>query len=440
LTVDWESRLVRDPLYGFVGLSENEAQILDTSAMQRLSRIKQLSHTFIVYPSAVHTRLEHSLGALYVAGRVCEQLDLSSRKKETIRAAALLHDVGQGPYSHLFEEPMRWINGDKFSHEDITRSVLEYDPQVRKALGDLRKDVLDLFSRDSLESDVVSGSLDIDKMDYLRRDSHHTGVAYGVFDLERVLRTMCKISEGGRDYLGVHEKGKDAIESYRLARYAMHMQVYEHHARLIADDMFLKAIKAALNEGVLEKEDLKASESEEFVDNFLKWDDHSIQHHILQNSKGNARKLIQDIRNRKLLKRALFVPLTAEGVPHPIRREKIISMTRKQISNVERKIAQELGTESDYVIVHLQSVKIKLYERFEEAIGRKEKPILIQNRDGTVVSLDQVSPISASLTPIRRLYVFCPQEHVTKARIIAENIFNVKSAFRNSRSSYHAQN
>ncbi len=398
--------------------------------MQRLSRIKQLSHTFIVYPSAVHTRLEHSLGALYVAGRICEELELPTKKKATIRAAALLHDVGQGPFSHLFEEPLRWINGEKFSHEDVTKLIMEYNPEVKKALGDLCNDVLGIFNRDSLGSDIISSSLDVDKMDYLRRDSHHTGVAYGIFDLERVIRTICKISEGGRDYLAVREKGKDALESYRLARYAMHIQVYEHHARLIADDMFLKAIKAALHESVLKKEDFRASgDPENFVKNFLGWDDYSIQHHILKNSKGNAKKLIQDIRNRKLLKRALDVPLTAEGVPHAIRRERIRSMTRKQISNTERKIADELGVDPDYVIIHLQSLKIKLYERFEEAIEKKEKPILIQKRDGTVVSFDQVSPISASLTPIRRLYVFCPQEHVAETRTIAEDAFNVKSVF-----------
>lgn len=430
MPINWELKLVRDPLYGFVGLSKKEDSLLDTFAMQRLSRIKQLSHAYIVYPSAVHTRLEHSLGTLYIAGRICDQLKLPENEKQIIRIAALLHDVGQGPFSHLFEEPMRWINGEKYSHEHATKLIIECDPEVQRALGDLKQNILRIFDGNSLSSDIISSSLDVDKLDYLRRDSYYTGVAYGIFDLERVLRTVCKVSEAGREYLAIGEKGKDALESYRLARYAMHIQVYEHHTRLIADDMFLKAIKSALKEGCLAKEELQISDdSNEFVKRFLQLDDYSIQHRILQNSTGNAKKLIQDIRNRKLLKRACVVPLTAEGVPHPIRRDKIISMTRRQIENAEKKIARELGIESDYVIVHLQSIRIRLYERFEQTIGKKEKPILIQKRDGSVVSFDQISPISASLSPIRRLYVFCPEEHVSKAKSIAEDLFKVKSTF-----------
>ena len=430
MPIEWESKLIRDPLYGFVGLSKKEDSLLKTVALQRLSRIKQLAHTYIVYPSAVHTRLEHTLGTLYIAGRVCDELKLPENEKQTIRVAALLHDLGQGPFSHLFEEPMRWINGEKYSHERATKLIIEYDSELNRALGNLKQDILGVFDGDSLSSDIISGGLDIDKMDYLRRDSYHTGVAYGVFDLERVLRTVCKISEAGRDYLAIGEKGKDALESYRLARYAMHIQVYEHHTRLIADDMFLKAVKSAINEDWFAKEELKTSnDPNQFVKRFLKLDDYSIQHAILQNSTGNAKKLIQDVRNRKLLKRACVVPLTAEGVPHPIRRDNIISMTRRRIQNAEKKIAQEIGIESDYVIVHLQSVKIKLYERFEQTIGKKEKPILIKKRDGSVISFDQVSPISASLNPIRRLYVFCPEEHVSNARPVAEDLFKVKSVF-----------
>jgi len=124
----------------------------------------------------------------------------------------------------------------------------------------------------------------------------------------------------------------------------------------------------------------------------------------------------------------LDVSLTDEGVPNPIRRDKISSMNRKEIEKMEKKIASELGIEPDFVVVHLQSVKIKLYERFQQTIGKKEKPILIQRRDGSITSIDQVSPISASLDPIRRLYVFCPEERVAKAKSIAEDLFKVKSA------------
>lgn len=430
MSANFDFKSIRCPLYGFASLSSRENRLLDTIAMQRLARIKQLAHTYIVYPSAVHTRLEHSLGTLCVAGRICDQLKLPQKQKRVIRIAALLHDLGQGPFSHIWEEPMRWINGDDYSHEDVTKLMIRAEPSIGKALGDLKQEVLDVFDGESLGSDIVSSSLDADKLDYLRRDSYHTGVTYGLFDIERVIRTICTVSETGRDYLGVQEKGMDALESYRLARYAMHMQVYEHHARLVADDMFLKAIKIALEEGCIASENLKISNGDDrFISNFLELDDFSIQHQILQNSRSTARNLVQNIRNRRLLKRALMTPLTREGCPDALKRKRIVGMSKTEIDAAETKIAQELGIDPAHVIVHLQSIRIKLYERFEQTFGSKEKPIYVKRKDGVVFSFDEESPISASLVPKRRLYVFCPKIYAARAKEIAESIFDVKSVF-----------
>jgi len=427
LSANFDFKSIRCPLYGFASLSSKENSILDTAAMQRLARIKQLAHTYIVYPSAVHTRLEHSLGTLFLAGRICDQLKLPQKQKRVIRIAALLHDVGQGPFSHIWEAPMRWINGEDYSHEDVTKLMIRTEPNIGKALGDLKQGVLEVFDGESLGSDIISSSLDVDKLDYLRRDSYHTGVAYGLFDIDQVIRTVCIVPETGRNYLGVLEKGMDALESYRLARYAMHMQVYEHHARLIADDMFLKAIKLALNDGCIAAEDLKISDEDRFIKSFLKLDDFSIQHQILQGSSRNAKNLIENIRNRRLLKRALVTPLTKEGCPDVLKRRKIGNMNKAEIENTENKIADELGIEPAHVIVHLQSIKIKLYERFEQTYGSKETPIYVKRKNGPVFSFDEESPISASLVPKRRLYVFCPKKYTARARGIAENIFGVKS-------------
>ena len=98
---------IRDPLYGFVNLSEKETRLLDTSVFRRLHSIKQLSHAYVVYPSAIHTRLEHSLGCLYVANKMCHELEIKGEDQENVRMAALLHDVGHGPFSHLFESVIK---------------------------------------------------------------------------------------------------------------------------------------------------------------------------------------------------------------------------------------------------------------------------------------------------------------------------------------------
>lgn len=210
----------------------------------------------------------------------------------------------------------------------------------------------------------------------------------------------------------------------------MHMQVYEHHTRLVADDMFLRAVKLAISEGCLGEEEFSiSSDTDRFLDNFLKLDDFSIQHRILQNSTGIAEKLILDIRNRRLLKRALVVPLTKGGVENPIIRKRIIEMSREEIEEKEKEIADKLRIDPAYIIIHLQSIKIKLYERFQQTLGTEEKPIYVKRKNGSVFSFDEESPISAALSPIRKLYVFCPKKYVSKTKEIAEESFNVKSEF-----------
>jgi hypothetical protein len=329
---------------------------------------------------------------------------------------------------------MRWVNGDEYSHEDVTKLLIENDPEIGKILGDLKEGVLTIFGNESLDSDIISSSLDVDKLDYLRRDSYHTGVSYGLFDIERIARTVCLVRDPERTYLGIEEKGMDALESYRLARYAMHIQVYEHHARLIADDMFLKAVRVAMDknqDGCLDPARLKIKgDPEAFIKYFLELDDFSIQHQIMSNSKGIAKEMIQRIRSRRLFKRALETPLTKEGVPDGPKRKRISEMDRAAIQNAENKIAEELQIDPSLVIVHLQSTKIKLYERFEQTIGTSEKPIYVKRKDEIAQPIDEISPISAPLNTLRRLYVFCPKQYVKKAQQIAENIFGVESYFK----------
>ncbi len=293
----------------------------------------------------------------------------------------------------------------------------------------MRSDVLDALEGESFLSDILSSSLDADKMDYLRRDSYHTGVAYGIFDLERVVRSICRIHESDRDYVAIQEKGKEALESYRLARYSMHTQVYEHHARLIADDMFVRAVIASVNDGSMSRDYFDVSNPEKFLPKFMELDDNSIEHYILEKGNNPSQDLIGDIRSRRLLKRAYVLPLTKDGVPNPIQREKLISMSKGDVSKIEREISDKIGVRPERVIVHLQSITIKLYERFEESLGRKEKPILIRKRDGSISSLDEESPISASMTPIRRLFVFCPEKVVSGVKKIAETMFQTKSTY-----------
>jgi HD superfamily phosphohydrolase len=130
----WNYKSVRDPLYGFINLSKREALLIGTPFMHRLTRIKQLAHTYLVYPSAVHTRFEHALGALFMADRMCQCFEIEDERREIIRCAALLHDVGHGPFSHVFENIMVKVNDTEFTHEDVTCAIIKQDHKIHSIL------------------------------------------------------------------------------------------------------------------------------------------------------------------------------------------------------------------------------------------------------------------------------------------------------------------
>lgn len=191
-------KFVRDPIYGFIGLTKKEVELLGIPVIQRLRRIKQLGNTHLVYPSAFHTRFEHILGVLHIATRMAQKLNLSDDEIEIIRYAALLHDIGHGPLSHNFEAVLETINNKKITHEAITLKIIGSDHHVEKILGNKKEDVLSLFSESNqtVNQEIISGNIDADRLDYLRRDSYHIGVAYGNFDLERILFTINKRNDG----------------------------------------------------------------------------------------------------------------------------------------------------------------------------------------------------------------------------------------------------
>ena len=199
----WKYKSVRDPLYGFINLTNREALLISTPFMHRLTKVKQLAHTYLVYPSAVHTRFEHALGALFMADRMCQCFEIEDKRREIIKCAALLHDVGHGPFSHVFENVMVKINDNNFTHEEVTCLIIRNDENIQTILQgkdnndkdvfeNIHTAVLTLLEKGSLHPEVnpldksiISGTIDADKLDYLRRDSYHIGTSYGQFDLEK---------------------------------------------------------------------------------------------------------------------------------------------------------------------------------------------------------------------------------------------------------------
>ncbi len=411
---------IRDPLYGFIDLSETETRIIDTPVFRRLLGIKQLSHAYLVYPTAIHTRFEHSLGVTHLADLVSKQLSFDDEVKEIVRLAALLHDVGHGSFSHLFESVMESVNGKKIDHDKISMMLIKEDPDISSILGDKGEKIIHILDHrpapgldaeiSSLATDVVSSPLDVDKMDYLRRDSYHIGVAYGQFDLPRIIHTLTYTGDPAEQKICVDSKGKDSIESYRLGRYLMHAQVYKHHAHLIGDQMFLQALDLAVNEeDIIQKEALLidtdlSKPHKEFLDFYTSLDDRGLYDCIFRKKESKASKILKRIQNRNLLKRVAEY-LLDKDIDNAQVRDRMSRLSREDARLMAYNIASEAGLDKHDVIVHSSDIPVNLYEG----------EIMVMWK-GVPRKLDEFSPLNVRKSTIKKLYVFGPGEESTRQK------------------------
>ena len=224
-----ELKVMRDPVHGYIHVRYQVIwDLINAPEFQRLRRIHQLGGTFQVYHGAEHSRFSHSVGVYEVARLMLEWVEglqtLSEFEQVAVLCAALLHDIGHGPYSHSFES-VSLTNHEEFTDriilEDthIHRILKEADPKLPNFVAD----IIAHRSENKLLTQMISSQLDADRMDYLLRDSYFTGVSYGEFDLYRILRTL-RVVDGK---LAVKESGIHAVEDYIMARYQMYWQVYQ---------------------------------------------------------------------------------------------------------------------------------------------------------------------------------------------------------------------
>ena len=240
-----------------IELSADEWRAIDTHLFQRLRGVRQLAMTYLVYPSALHTRFEHSIGVRYIAGRLGAALRLKEEDLTIVHAAALLHDVGHGVFSHVSEQVVDELSGVEDVHEAVSVALMRTHPELREAFGeevcDRAADLVALEGPRTATGDIVSGPTDSDKLDYLLRDSYFAGVNYGRYDLGRIIDSVRVITPGGaQSQLGFDAGGLWAVEELLMARHHMHRQVYGHKTRLATDIMITRALKLAVKEGVLQ--------------------------------------------------------------------------------------------------------------------------------------------------------------------------------------------
>ena len=275
-------KYIRDPIHGLIGVYGHELDVIDLPIFQRLRNISQLSFSQYVYPSAKHSRFEHSVGVLQTISDYYRALMISDISETDykdflsdsmfehsggvglylkLRMVALLHDIGHPPFSHGFEAVL------KHSHEEYTLALLD-NSSIRDVLftwGWSDKDINDLKSilkgplstEEAFLKSMISSSIDADRMDYLLRDSYHCGVKYGVYDYPRLMRgpavrTFYKDINGGREVVDIvfNSKVVEEVENFLLARYRMFIQVYLHRTYIGFLNVFWK-----IYEWLVENED-----------------------------------------------------------------------------------------------------------------------------------------------------------------------------------------
>jgi uncharacterized protein len=248
-----KDRVFRDPVHGlieFKGEDRPIADVLDTLAMQRLRRIKQMGFAWLVYPGAEHSRFGHALGAFHIAQRVARRLELDRRVSLHVKVAALLHDVGHGPFSHAWEHVFaghdheRWGARIATEHPEVREVLERLEPGLPETLKSFwGKDYKPHFARK-----LVSSQLDVDRLDYLLRDGHYSGAGYATYDLDWIIHAIqvAAVRSGGEDPADLvvdYRRGMYAVEQYLFARSYMYAQVYHHKTVRAAEWMFIKTLE-----------------------------------------------------------------------------------------------------------------------------------------------------------------------------------------------------
>lgn len=308
-------RSFADPIDEFITFDKHDSleslalELIDTAAFQRLRNIKQLGIIFEVYPSATHTRFTHSLGTFYLAREICniikEQGFEDKEQRDVALIAALLHDIGHGPQSHIFEYISKKHFGINKSHEQWGSEIIANHAPIANKLERYRpgfaRQVANFLVQNkadkSLYSSIISSSLDADRMDYLSRDRNACGVSGCNIDKVRLLNSMQVVKEpsNGQLVLGIKANGLDAVEEFLRSRMSLYNHIYDHRREqanvLCMDQLFAEAArkKHLLDDKYSPLEKLMKGDFS--IDNFLETTDADITRFVTRMSKSDDSRL-----------------------------------------------------------------------------------------------------------------------------------------------------
>ena len=385
---------VQDSIHGLISLSQKEVDLINTRAFQKLRRIRQLAMAFLVYPGTLHTRFDHSIGVMHIAGRICDRLKTTNEECKQVRLAALLHNIGHGPFSHVSEYLLDKYIPDGGAprekiHEKVTVDIINKDSEIGAILSDEeRQFVVEMIegktTRD-FRHDIISSDLDADKMDYLLRDSHFAEVKYGTYDLEKIIES-CRVHYGENEsYLAISSEGIHALEQLLLARHHMTQQVYSHRVRSISDAMIVRGIELAIQGGNRELEQLyRYDGTSEFVENYMEYHDERLIDILKRCDQEKTRNIFDRLYSRKLFKMIGELPL--KDVDSAPAKRRLLQIDDEQKRKWEEQIAEHLKIDPDYVIVNKLHVRNPNYGSRSYSLN-PEAIMIFDEKQGNLKSL-----------------------------------------------------
>ena len=395
---------IKDPVHGYVYITEAEKQIIDSFPVQRMRRLKQLAGAEYVYPAGNHTRFEHCVGVMHLAGLMAENPYLSKyfndNQYELIRIAALLHDVGHGPFSHIYEHLLvKFLNK---THEDINVWIVQKSElkDIISALGFNVDQVAKLSvgwlhkPKRAFMDQLIRSAVDADKLDFVIRDTYHTGAQYGYVDVIRLIQTLDVLDQN----LAVDVGALSALESFILARIESFKSIYFHRVGRAVQIMLAMAMEEAKDE--LGLVDCKTPEEYLANDDYTVWA-------MLKKSK-KSRKTIENLERRKLLKcaydRTFYV--RDQTVSSIFSVEKIRDQLRDQI-------AAQAKVDAKAVVIDVPTLPSVPYSH-SVLLEPMEIPVFTRTREGSKVPqrLSDISGIFDVLKGfINILRVYCDVEY-----------------------------
>ncbi|MBT2290091.1 HD domain-containing protein [Paenibacillus albidus] len=407
-----EEKVFKDPVHNYIHVQDTIIwRLINTEEFQRLRRIRQLGTSYLTFHGAEHSRFSHSLGVYEITRRIISQFERSgykdwlSEERLLTLCAALLHDLGHGPFSHSIEEAFA------MNHEDWTCRIILENTEITRILQDVEADfprkvasVIAKTYEHEIVVNLVSSPLDADRMDYLLRDAYYTGVNYGTIDIDRILRML-------RPYNGrvvVKESGMHAIEDYLMSRYQMYWQVYFHPVTR-SSEIILRQIFRRAKELLLQDYPFRFMieplpdlfQGEVTVEQYLLLDEALVQTAFMQWTLEED-ELLSDLCSR-FIHRKLYKYVEIEN------------LDADTIGEIRRSFAAAgLNAEYDLEIDFPSDLP---YDVFRPGEGFDNKQILLLDREDNLREISEVSDIVRSISGIHRgrYHLYFPQDKLQKA-------------------------